>query len=149
MHVTFPCTKNAPIPVCVYSSSACSVLRVCMTWKRAVYAYCKNLCIRQHAASVGFVHARMNVSAGLSDANATLSLLARLFLCCVRRKNISSRSCHSALWAALRSQGRQQSMLPGGGTFCEKPQIYYCQGEYGSIISVFTSIKVLTSIYEY
>ena len=40
---------------------------------------------------------------GSSDAYATLSLLARLFPCCKSRRNISSRSCHRALWAALQS----------------------------------------------
>ena len=42
-------------------------------------AYYKNLSLRQHAASMGLIHACMNVSAGRSDANFTLSLLARLF----------------------------------------------------------------------
>ena len=122
-----------------------------MTRKRAAYAYRKNLWIRQHAASVGLVHARMNVSAGLSDANTTLSPLARLFPCCVIRKNISSRSCHRALWAALRSQGRQQSMLPGGGMFCQKTLKRWFltfilalenTAYYGGTISVLTSFSI-------
>ena len=54
---------------------------------------------RQHTASVGLTHARINISTGLSDANATLSLLAQLFPCCVSRKrNISSRSCHCTVY---------------------------------------------------
>ena len=63
--------------------------------------------------------------------------------------NISSRFCHWALWPALQSQGRRPSMLPGGGIFCKKTQIYFSQGEYGcygSTISVFTRISVFTSI---
>ena len=36
------------------------------------------------------------------DAYTTLSLLARMFPCCKSWWNISSRSCHWALWAALR-----------------------------------------------
>ena len=56
----------------IYTRSAHSVLRVCMTRKQAVYAYHKNLWIRQHSASVGFIHARMNISAGLSDASTTV-----------------------------------------------------------------------------
>ena len=105
----------------IYSTrSVCSVLHVCMTRKGAAYAYRTNLWLRQHTASVGLVYARMNVSAGLSDANTTLSPRVRLFPHCSRRRNISSRSCHRDLWAALRSQGRQQSMLPGGRTFCKK-----------------------------
>ena len=123
----FPCTKNTPITVCVYTWSLHSFLHFSMTRKQAVFAYRKNLWIQQHSASAGLVlysvHACMNVSAGLSDASATLSLLARLFPCCVRRRrNISSRSCHCALWTALRSQGRQQSMMPGGGIFWKKTQ---------------------------
>ena len=99
----------------VYTYSARSILRVCMTRKQAAYAYRINLSLRQHAASVGLIHARMNVSAGLSDANSTLSFLTRMFPCCIiRRSNISSRSCHCTMWAALQSEGRQQSMLPGG-----------------------------------
>ena len=50
-----------------------------MTWKRAAYAYRKNLSLQQHAASVGLVHACMNVSAGLSDANTTLSFWCACF----------------------------------------------------------------------
>ena len=94
----FLSTKNTPITVWVYTRSAHSVLRVCMTRKRAVYAFGTNFWSRQHAPSMGLWHARMNVSAGLCDAFATLYLLVRLFLCCVRRENFSSRSCHRDLW---------------------------------------------------
>ena len=103
---------------------------------------------RQHAASVGLIHARMNFSEGLSDANTTLSLLVHLFPCCEGRRNISSRSCHCALWAVLRSQGRRLSMLPGGGKFCKKLKYVLAKENtacYGSIISVFTSISMYTS----
>ena len=39
----FPCTKNVPISVCVYTRSARSVLRVQVRQKRAAYACRKNL----------------------------------------------------------------------------------------------------------
>ena len=94
-----------------YTRSARSILRVCMTRNKL-----RMRTLRKHAASLGLIHARMNASAGLSDANSTLSFLARLFPCCIRRRSIiSSRSCHCTMWAALQSQGRQESMLPGGG----------------------------------
>ena len=51
----------------------------------------------------------------LTVPNYALSLLARLFLCREGWRNISSRFCHCELWAALQSQGRQQSKLPGVG----------------------------------
>ena len=106
--------KKTPISVCVYVPSAHSVLRVFMIRKRA-YAYLKNLLtpvtiswqlfahfyIRKHAASMGLGFARMNMSAGLSDAYATPSLLLPMFPYCESWQNISSRSCHSALWVAL------------------------------------------------
>ena len=115
------------IPVSVYAKcanqcfrictvrSTCSVLRVCMTRKQTVYAYRKNLWMPatiswrlfahfrtwKHAASVGLRHASMNVSVGLCIAYTTLSLLVCLFPCWKSRRNISSRSCHWAPWAAL------------------------------------------------
>ena len=111
--------KYAKIRVCIYihSANSIAILLVWMTWKRAAYVCRTNLwrpttiswqllayfCIRKHAASVGLRHARMNVSAGPSDAYASLSLLVRLFTCCKSQRNISSRFCHVALWAALRS----------------------------------------------
>ena len=111
----FPCTKNTPISVCVYIRSA---HRAFCVRKRAAYACRKNLwipasiswwllahsCTWKHAASMGLRHARMNVSAGLSDACSTPSLLLRMFPCCKSRRNISSRSYHCALWVALRSR---------------------------------------------
>ena len=103
---------------CLRTCTSCtlhSVLRACMTRKRAAYAYGTNLwipatiswrlfahfCTRKHAASMGLRHASMNVSAGLSDAYATSFFFLRLFLCSVGRQNVSSTSCHWALWAAL------------------------------------------------
>ena len=78
---------------------------------------------RKRAAYMGLRHASMNASAGLRHAYATFTLLSRLFLCSIKpAKIISSRSCHCALWAALRSQGRCPSMLPGSGKFCKKPR---------------------------
>ena len=89
---------------------------------------------------MGLRHARMNASAGLRHAHATLSLLSRLFPCYKKPAKInSSRSFHRAQWAALRLQGRRPSMLPSGGKCCNSA----C---YGSIISVFTSISVFTFI---
>ena len=110
----FPCTKNTLSTVCVYVRSAHSNLRVCMMRKRAAYACRTNLCItatiswrvfafdrtRKRAAYVGLRHAHIKASAGLRHAYATLSLLSR------RVVNVSSRSCHCVLWAALRSQGQ-------------------------------------------
>ena len=59
---------------------------------------------QKRAASVGLRHTCMNMSAGLRDACITPSLLLRMFPCCKSRQNICSRSCHSALWVALRSR---------------------------------------------
>ena len=85
--ISSSCKTRMRVSVSVYEKYAnhCfrrSVLTVCMTWKWAVYAIRKNLWSWKHAASMGLWHASMHVSAGLSDAYATLSLLARLFLCC-------------------------------------------------------------------
>ena len=55
---------------------------------------------RKRAAYVGLRHARSKVSGGLRHAYATLSLLS------CRVVNVSSRSCHCVLWAALQSQGK-------------------------------------------
>ena len=136
----FPCKKNTLITVCVYVCSAHSVLHVRMTRKRAAYAqwrivqmfeyrqHSEDDCLRlfhtrKRAAYMGLRHASMNASAGLRHAYATFTLLSRLFLCSIKpAKIISSRSCHCALWAALRSQGRCPSMLPGSGKFCKKPR---------------------------
>ena len=101
---------------------------------------------RKRAAYVGLRHARMNTSAGLRHAYATFS---RACFCVVKSPpNVSSISCHCALWAELRSPGRGPSMMPGGGIFCKKDS-----GEYGMLrqyhqriyeycISVITSISV-------
>ena len=84
---------------CLRKHSAHGVLCVYKKRKRAVHACRKNLWIpasiswrlfahfgtRKHAASVGLIHARMNASAGLSDAYITLSLLSRMFPCCKSR----------------------------------------------------------------
>ena len=69
---------------------------VTISWQLFAHFY-----LRKHAASVGLGFAQMNVSAGLSDAYATPSLLLPMFPCCESWQNISSRSCHSALWVAL------------------------------------------------
>ena len=110
----FPCMKNAPINVCLYTRSAHGVLHVytIRKWAARAHACRKNLWTpatislwlfahfftRKHAASVGLRHACMNVS-----TYTTLSLLLCMFPCCKSRRNISSRSCHCALWPALRS----------------------------------------------
>ena len=113
--------KNTPISICLYVSSAHGVLRVCMTRKQAV-SVCMRVvqtfeCRPQSAddCSCIFIHGNMqlsrvsdkyicmNVSEGLSDAYASLSLLVHLFLCSKSGRNISSRSCQGALWTALRS----------------------------------------------
>ena len=73
----------------------------------------------------------------VSDTRAcTLPLVSDTRACVVRSPpNISSKTCHRTLWAALRLHRR---MLPGGGIFCKKIQkvmlkIYCCQGKYGMI----------------
>ena len=55
----------------------------------------------------------------VSDTHAcTLPLVSDTQTCVVRSPpNISSKTCHRRIWAALRSQGRRQSSC---GTFCEK-----------------------------
>ena len=125
--ISSSCKTRMRVPISVYENYANHCLRIytqrtqhfaCMydTETCCICVYRKNLSLRQYAASVGLIHASMNVSAGLSDANSTLSFLTRVFPCCIRRRsNISSRSCHCTMWAALQSQGRQQSMSPGGG----------------------------------
>ena len=63
-----------------------------------------HFCTRKRAAPLGLIHACLNVSAGLCAACAftTLYLLASMFLWSKSQLNISSRSCHWALCAALR-----------------------------------------------
>ena len=99
----FLCTKNMPISVWVYILSAHGVLRVYTIRKWAAHVCRKSLWIpatiswrffahfrtRRHAASVGLVHAHMNVSAGLSEACPTPSLVSRMFPCCKIWHNIT------------------------------------------------------------
>ena len=85
----------------------------------------------------------------VSDTHTQLFPFSRACFCVVKSPpNVSSISCHCALWAELRSPGRGPSMMPGGGIFCKKDS-----GEYGMLrqyhqriyeycISVFTSISV-------
>ena len=101
--------------VVVYIRIAHGVFHVCMTWKWAPHACRKNLWMtakiiwwlfahfrsQKRAASVGLRHACINVSMGISNTYTTLSLLSRMFSCCKSWPNISSSSCHWALWAAL------------------------------------------------
>ena len=85
----------------------------------------------------------------VSDTHTQLFPLSRACLCVVKSlQNISSRSCHCALWSVLWSQGSRLSMLPGGGKFCKKLKYVLAKENtacYGSIISVFTSISIYTS----
>ena len=96
--------KNTLISVGVYEHTAHSVLCVCMTQKWAAYACRTNLWMPATISWRLFAHLHtlMNISEGLSNAYAALSLLARL-LCCKSLRDISSGSCHGVLWAALRS----------------------------------------------
>ena len=103
-----------------YTHCAHGVLRVLVRRKGAGYACHKNLSApatiigwlfvhfltRKHTASVGIRHAYLNISVGLSDAYTTPSLLLCMFPCCKSRQNISSRSCHSALWVGAASRIR-------------------------------------------
>ena len=117
----FPCTKNTLITVCVYVRSANSILRVCILWKQVAYAYQKNLSMpatfkRQLFAPFSYtetsclrgsqtcMHERFHWSQTQIHNYTSLSLLARRVVKSL--PNISSRSFHCALWAALLSQGQ-------------------------------------------
>ena len=86
MHVahTAFCVYTETGSVCV---SYCRNLWMTATISGRLLAHFRR---RKHAASVSLRHECMNVSAGLSDAYTTLSLLSRLFPCCKSRWNISA-----------------------------------------------------------
>ena len=113
----FPCTKNMLITEYMYvahTAFCVSVwygnglhMRIRKTFQCRQHS--KENCLHlfhtlKRPAYVGLRHARMNASAGLRHAYASLSLLS----CRVVKSlpNISYRSYHCVLWAALRSQGQ-------------------------------------------
>ena len=144
MRVTVSMYKNMLITVCVYVRNAHSVLRVCMIRKRVAFAYLNTGNIQKTIVCTFFIHGNVQLM-WVSDTHAWTLLLvsdmhtqlfpfARACFCVVKSPpNISSISCHCALCAALQSQGRSPSMLPGGGKFCKKTQICFSQGEYGML----------------
>ena len=128
----FPCMKNTLSTVCLYVPSARSVLRFCMIRKRAAYAcrtnlwitatiswrlfafisYTETCCLRgSHTrAHVHFRwfqtrgHVRFRWFQTRAQCACMLPLVSDTRACVVRSPpNISSKTCHRTLWAALRS----------------------------------------------
>ena len=115
----FPCTKNTLSTVCVHVCSTCRFLRLCQRRNRVVSAFQKNLSMPATVHSAEdclrlFVHGNVLLT-WVSDTQAwmlplvsdthacTLLLVSDMQTCVVRSPpNISSKTCHHTLWAALR-----------------------------------------------